>query len=84
MNNTSLTHRINRIQGQLEAVKKQLNSETPDCVQIFRLVKASNNAMKKFAEEYAKTNLKHCMGEKISKTELSENLTQVIETAFSL
>lgn len=53
MENIELIHRLNRIQGQIEAVKKSIKiDDEKDCVKTLRLIKAANNALKKFGEAY--------------------------------
>ena len=45
---TQLTHRLNRAQGQIEALKRIVNSDQEqDCLETLRLIKAVNNALKK-------------------------------------
>ncbi|MFN4152606.1 MAG: metal-sensitive transcriptional regulator, partial [Candidatus Sericytochromatia bacterium] len=60
--NQELIHRLNRAIGQLEAIKKTLASEEDkDCIKTIRLLKAANNAIKKFGEAYVNEHLSECM-----------------------
>ncbi len=85
MENIELIHRLNRIQGQIDAVKKSLqNNDKKDCVKTLRLIKAANNALKKFGEAYVNIHLEECMNSEISKKEMEKDLKDVINSAFSL
>ena len=85
MENIELIHRLNRIQGQIEAVKKSLKSEDKkDCVKTLRLIKAANNALKKFGESYVNIHLEECLNSDISKKDMEKGLKEVINSAFSL
>lgn len=85
MENIELIHRLNRIQGQIEAVKKSLKSEDKkDCVKTLRLIKAANNALKKFGEAYVNIHLEECLNSDISKKDMEKGLKEVINSAFSL
>jgi len=83
---TQLTHRLNRIQGQIGAIKKILATdfEEQDCIEVLRLVKAVNNASKKFGEAYVSEHLKYCIRNDVPKEQIEENLQEVITSAFSL
>ena len=76
MENIELIHRLNRIQGQIEAVK--------DCVKTLRLIKAANNALKKFGEAYVIMHLGECMASDTPKKDMEKDLKEVISSAFSL
>lgn len=85
MKNKELVHRLNRIIGQIEALKRNLQQEEAnDCVQNMQLLKASTNAMKKFGEAYIKRHLSECMQNGDNAKELEENLNQVVRSAFSM
>lgn len=80
-----LIHRINRVQGQIEAIRKRLISGEPmDCIETLRLIKAANNALKKFGEAYVSAHLKDCVRKGASKEELEEGLQEVVASAFYL
>jgi DNA-binding FrmR family transcriptional regulator len=84
--NQELIHRLNRAIGQLEAIKKTLSSEEDkDCIKTIRLLKAANNAIKKFGEAYVNDHLTECMlQEKATKEEMKESLKEVISSAFTM
>lgn len=79
-----LNHRLNRIMGQLEGLKKRVASGESDCVSDMGQIKAIRNALWKFAEAYVETHLSECMAEKKPVTEIKENLQAVIQSAFSV
>jgi CsoR family transcriptional regulator, copper-sensing transcriptional repressor len=81
-----LVHRLSRIQGQIEAIKKEIQlEENKDCVKIMRLIKASNNAMKKFGEAYITAHLEECLRNNNSVGEtLEKDLKDVINSVFNL
>lgn len=80
-----LIHRLNRAQGQIEALKKMVNSDKEqDCVETLRLIKAVNNALKKFGEVYVSEHLHECIRQDVPKDQLEEGLQEVISSAFSL
>ncbi len=83
---TRLTHRLNRIQGQIGAIKKILATdyEEQDCIEVLRLVKAVNNATKKFGEAYVSEHLSYCIRTDIPRDQIEEGLQEVITSAFSL
>lgn len=77
-NQTKLIHRINRIQGQLEAIKNTITTEEKDCEKAILLLKAAHQAMKKFGEAYIHEYMDTCFKEKnpfrISKRTLKKPL----------
>lgn len=80
-----LIHRLNRIQGQIEAIRKRLvNQEEMDCVETLRLVKAANNALKKFGEAYVTAHLHECFSKNVTPRELEAGLQEVVTSAFYL
>lgn len=80
-----LVHRLNRIQGQVEAIRKRLlNQEPMDCVETLRLIKAANNALKKFGEAYVTEHLKECVRKDVPREELEQGLQEVVASAFYL
>lgn len=82
---TQLIHRLNRAQGQIEALKKIVNSDQEqDCLETLRLIKAVNNALKKFGEAYVSEHLDQCIRNDVPKQQMQEGLQEVITSAFSL
>lgn len=82
---TQLIHRLNRAQGQIEALKKIVNSDQEqDCLETLRLIKAVNNALKKFGEAYVSEHLDQCIRKDVPKQQMQDGLQEVITSAFSL
>ncbi len=80
-----LIHRLNRAIGQLEAIKRRLESNNEkDCIQSIRLLKAANNAIKKFGEAYVNQHLNKCMSSGVSPKEIEKSLKDVIGSVFSM
>jgi DNA-binding FrmR family transcriptional regulator len=85
MTDAELIHRLNRAQGQIEAIKKSIQNESEkDCVRTIRLVKAANNALKKFAEAYVSRHMEQCMAESVPRKEMEQGLKETLSSAFSL
>lgn len=85
MNQKALIHRLNRAQGQIEAIKRSLaNENEKNCLETIRLIKASQNALKKFAEAYVSEHLEECLDQDVSKEEMHKGLQVVISSAFGL
>lgn len=85
MTTRNLVHRLNRINGQIEALKRNLEENgTEDCIRNIQLLKAATNAMKKFGEAYIQEHLVECMENGVNQKELESNLKQVVQSAFSL
>lgn len=83
--NTELIHRLNRAQGQIEAIKKNLLAgEKKDCLKTLRLLKAANNALKKFGEAYVAQHLSECLRNQTSPEEMEKGLQEVVYSAFTL
>lgn len=79
-----LIHRINRIQGQLEAIKNTITNEEKDCEKAILLLKAAHQAMKKFGEAYIHEYMNHCFQEKKSASLIESDVKKAISAAFSL
>ena len=82
---TDLISRLNRIQGQLESIKRNLESNTEmECIKTMHLIKAANNGLKKFGEAYVSNHMDECMNGKLPKKNIEKELKSVIEAAFTL
>lgn len=79
-----LGHRLNRIMGQLEGLKKRVASGESDCVSDMGQIKAIRNALWKFAEAYVEVHMSECVAQKKPAGEMQENLQSVIQAAFSI
>jgi DNA-binding FrmR family transcriptional regulator len=84
MHTDPLVHRLSRIQGQIEGLKKIVASGNADCLKTIELAKASSNAIKKFAQAYVEAHLEQCVQEKKALSELEGELKKVVQSTFSL
>ena len=82
--NTELINRLNRIQGQIEAIKKGIQLEEVDCMKSMQLLKAANNALKKFGEAYVTKHLAECVRKKNNFQDIEKDLKEVIGASFFL
>ncbi|PJZ69609.1 metal-sensitive transcriptional repressor [Leptospira perolatii] len=79
-----LINRIHRIKGQLDAIEKGLLSDSADCEKTLLLLKASNQALKKFGEAYVQEFLGNCIASRKNQNLLETNLRKAIKAAFTL
>ncbi|MEK9726792.1 MAG: metal-sensitive transcriptional regulator [Candidatus Margulisiibacteriota bacterium] len=86
MSSAEITHRLNRIIGQLEGLKKTIQSEEQeDCLKTIQQLKASINGLKKFGEHYIKNHMKECVQTNAkTKSEMEAMLSEIISSAFTL
>ncbi len=84
MEKKELIHRLNRIQGQIEAVRRMLESEETDCKKTIELVKASSNALKKFAQAYMESHIEDCLAENRKVKDIKKDLKEVVAASFTL
>lgn len=84
MASTPLIHRLNRVTGQIEAVKKQIQEGEPDCRYILQQIKAVTSALKAFGEAYVQEHAHACIKKSEDKEKLSEDLSALISEAFRL
>ena len=83
MSKDKLIHRLNRANGQLEAVKRMVENDA-NCLETLQQLKASINALKKFGEAYTQDHLNDCLEKGMSTSEAKAALSSVITGAFSL
>ena len=85
-NNNNLIFRLNRIIGQLEGLKKELNKDPldQDCVQAFNQLKASINGLKSFGEAYMSEHLEDCLKQNVEIDEIMTKLKPVMSSIFKL
>ncbi|MDZ4727295.1 MAG: metal-sensitive transcriptional regulator [Leptospira sp.] len=81
---TKLIHRLNRIQGQIEAIKRSIQEDDKDCEKAILLLKASSQAMKKFGEAYIHEYMDNCFKEKRNSGHIETDVKKAISAAFSL
>lgn len=76
--------RLNRIEGQIVALKRSVEKEDmEDCQQTLFQLKAATNGLKRFGEAFAREYAHRCVtGAK--KGDLAKEVDRIISTAFSL
>ena len=87
MKNTrqELTTRLARIEGQVAALKRTLESDTDlDCSQTLIQVKAATNGLKRFAEAFSQEYAHRCVSEKMTREQLETELNTIITSAYTL
>jgi len=84
--NKNLIFRLNRVIGQLEGLKKELNKDPldQDCVQTFNQLKASINGLKSFGEAYMSEHLEDCLKQNVEIDEILTKLKPVMSSVFKL
>jgi DNA-binding FrmR family transcriptional regulator len=82
-----LIHRLSRIQGQIEALKKTLQAgayEQEACLNNLRLLKASINGLKKFGALYVEENIQKCLAANKNPQDLQPLISSAINASFDL
>jgi DNA-binding FrmR family transcriptional regulator len=82
----NLVFRLNRVIGQLESLKKELNKDPldQDCVKTFNQLKACINGLKSFGEAYMSEHLEECLKQEVEIKEIMEKLKPVMNSIFKL
>ncbi len=85
MESKELIYRLNRIQGQIEAIKKNIAKGETNCTQNIRLLKATTNALKKFGQAYVEQHLENCLlTENVDTKSLDKELKTILNSVFSM
>lgn len=86
MSQTELTNRLNRAIGQVEGIKKKLETgQAADCAAVLQQLKAAIGALKKFGEAYIHDNLTDCLYNNPKDIrDLEKNLKEVLSSAFQI
>ncbi|OGZ04958.1 MAG: hypothetical protein A2845_04460 [Candidatus Lloydbacteria bacterium RIFCSPHIGHO2_01_FULL_49_22] len=81
----ALLHRLNRIQGQIEGIKRSVESDKQgDCLVNIGQIKAVHVAVKRFAEAYIDAYAITCAkGEGVS-LKFEKDIRTVVASAFSI
>ncbi|MCS6984836.1 MAG: metal-sensitive transcriptional regulator [Leptospiraceae bacterium] len=82
MKERELVHRLNRIIGQVEAIKKNLEKDGGDCLETVLLTKAAIQALKKFAQAYLEESVRRCSSEG-QKEEFTQKMQEIIKSLFA-
>ena len=78
-----LLYRLNRIQGQIEGLKRSL-SERKDCLATMGQVKAIHNAVKGFGEAYVSSFVDQCVKEEHATAAFKKQVDALVRSAFKL
>lgn len=84
---TDLIVRLNRIEGQVQALKAALlerGTTDADCTQTLYQVKAAANALKRFGEAFTREYARHCLAENMGRARLAHHIDGIISSAFAL
>lgn len=79
-----LVHRLNRIQGQIEALKRSIAQDDGKCLTHMRQVKAIRSGVKSFAEEYVQRFALSCARTETVSPRLRRTMEEVVASAFSI
>ena len=63
MNTEDIIHRLNRVQGQIEGLKKAISSSEKECADILYQIKATRSALRRVGELYAEVSMCECIDE---------------------
>ncbi len=83
---TDLIVRLNRIEGQVQALRNALERGVTDtdCVRTLYQVKAATNALKRFGEAFTHEYAKRCLAENTGRARLAHRVDDIISSAFAL
>ena len=81
--NRELVHRLNRIIGQLQSMRKRLETGENDCSNDVQQLKAASQALIKFTQSYIEEHMKGCMQSGKTAKEVQKDLQSVIHAFFS-
>ena len=85
METVALVHRINRIKGQLDGIRKKIEEgNVDDCDKVLNQIKAVTNAMRSLAEAYVQENLKECLNQGKSVQSMEDQILSVISAGFKM
>lgn len=79
-----LVHRLNRIEGQIDAVRHAIEQGDADCLAQIHQIKAARSALKSFAEAYVEEYALACAKESHASPRFAPKLRRVIAAAFAL
>lgn len=83
-NTDRLVHRLNRIEGQIGAVRRAVAQGDADCLAQIRQIKAARSALKSFAEAYVEEYALACVEESRVSSRLTPKLRNIVTAAFTL
>ncbi len=84
--NHDLIIRLNRIEGQIRALRQTLENDTAhtDCIKTLSQIKAVTNALKHFGEAFSHSAIKRCFAEHVQQGSIANRVENIISSAFSM
>lgn len=79
----ALVHRLNRITGQLNALKYALDNGKGDCYSNMLQIKAVHAGVKRFAEAYINEYAAMCSRKESASLSLQRDVERIIRSAFT-
>lgn len=79
-----LVHRLNRIEGQIDAVRRAIEEGDADCLAQIRQIKAVRAALKSFAEAYVEEYALACAKASHASPRFAPKLREIVSAAFAL
>lgn len=76
-------HQLNRVIGQLTALKRIIETEE-NCLVVLQQLKASINGLKRFGEDYTKSHIDRCIENDMKEQDIRAHLKQLVDAAFYL
>jgi DNA-binding FrmR family transcriptional regulator len=80
-----LQHRISRIQGQLEAIKGNLDTggDVEACRDVLYQLKAARSALKRVGDVYIANNISACLAEESISDKQRDDIEDILQTALN-
>lgn len=79
-----LSARLARIEGQVAALRRSLESDSVDCSKTLTQAKAASQALKRFTEEFAREYARNCIAANRGAKGFAKELDEIISAAYSL
>lgn len=79
-----LLNRLNRVQGQIEALKRVIERGDRDCLENVQQVKAVHAAVKRFAQAYVENYAQVCARTERVSPAFERNIKEIVASAFTL
>jgi DNA-binding FrmR family transcriptional regulator len=83
----ALLHRLNRIQGQIEALKNSIASTSVrngECLEHMRQIKAVHSGIKAFGEAYVRDYALACAKSESVSPHMRKTMEEIVSSAFTL
>lgn len=84
MQSQKLVHRINRIQGQLNAVKQSIENPNQSCIDTVQLMKAAHSGIKKLSHAYMEAYVQECSSEHKLTHAQQKTMQEILKALFTI